>query len=328
MRAVVAHALDGTAGLRLEDAPAPAMPADGVRIAVHAAAVNFVDWLVVQGLYQAIPKLPFIPGKEAAGIVTECGPLARRFRVGDRVLMLVDNGAYADEAAAPEASCFAVPDGIAFDEAVAICIPYQTAYFALDRAAARAGESVLVLGATSATGTAAIELAKNRGLRVLAGVTTKTKAHLALARGADAVIDLSREGLRDSIRDEVRAATGGTGADIALDMLGGESFDGALRALAPGGRMVVIGFAAGGIPTVKVNYLLLRNLAVLGFNWGRVREHARERTVAAQDEIFALRREGRIAPVIQARLPLEKCADAFALIRDRKVAGRIVLAVR
>jgi NADPH2:quinone reductase len=328
MRAVVAHTLNGTAGLRLEEAAAPTMPSDGVRIAVHAAAVNFVDWLVVQGLYQSIPKLPFIPGKEAAGIVAECGPAAHRFRVGDRVLMLVDHGAYADETAAPEASCFAVPDGIALDEAVAICIPYQTAYFALDRAAARAGESVLVLGATSATGTAAVELAKVRGLKVLAGVTTKAKAYLALARGADAVIDLSHEGLRESIRDEVRAATGGKGADIALDMLGGESFDGALRALAPGGRMVVIGFAAGEIPSVKVNYLLLRNLAVLGFNWGQVRSHALERTVAAQDEIFALRQKGRIAPVIQARLPLEKCAEAFGLIRDRKVEGRIVLAVR
>jgi len=327
MRAVVMQAFGEPSTAEIHDLPVPQPGPGEVRVAMKAAGVNYPDLLVVRGEYQHKPPLPFTPGKELAGLVEAVGDGVSDLAPGDRVMVQIEHGAFAEQVIAKRSECFKMPDGMDFADAAAMGLVYQTAWFALfDRARMQPGETVLVLGATGGVGLAAIQVAKATGAgTVLAGVTTMSKAQAALDAGADAIIDLSVENLRDGLRDQVQAATDRHGADVIIDPLGGDPFDAAMRALAWQGRMVVVGFAAGRIPVIKANYLLVKNIEVSGLQWSDYRDRTPARMAEAQAEIFRLHAAGKLKPHVMERFPLDRFADALAVIQERRVIGKVVL---
>ncbi len=330
MRALMLHELGEPEDLRLEEVRPPVPGPGEVLVDLYAAAVNFPDLLSIQGKYQLRPDMPFAPGKEGAGIVSAVGEGVTRVKPGDRVMIQVDWGSFAEQAVAPEHDCYPVPDGIGLDQAAAVGIAYQTAWFSLtDRANVQKGETVLVTAASGSVGLATMQLAKNVfGCRVIAGLTTMSKAKDALANGADDVIDLSADNPRDAIRDQVFALTGGDGVDVVIEISGGEIFAGALRCLKFRGRLVVVGFTSGDIPEMRTNYLLLKNISVLGVDRSQYRDLWPDAMQEAQAEIFAHMVNGRISMPIQARFPMEEIVPAFDIIRNRDVRGKIVLTIR
>jgi len=326
MRAVVMRAFGPPESGEIADLPDPVPGPGEVLIRSRAAGVNYPDLLVIEGRYQHKPPLPFTPGKELAGEVAALGDGVSGLVVGDRVMAQVEYGAFAERVVARADQCFRLPDAMPFADAAAMGLVYQTAWFALlDRGRFEPGETVLVTGATGGVGLAAVQLVKALGGVALAGVTTPAKAEAAMRAGAAHVIDLSVDNLRDALRDQVFAVTKGRGADICIDPLGGDPFDAAMRALAWRGRMVVVGFAAGRIPEIKANYLLVKNISVAGLQWSDYRDRTPAAMASAQEEIFRLYVEGKLEAHVMARFPLERMADALAVIRDRKVVGKVVL---
>jgi len=329
MRAVVVDEFGPPEQLRVRETPAPRPGRCEVLVEVHAAPVNYVDLLVVGGTYQTLPVPPFIPGKGPAGVVTALGSDVTAARVGDHVLAMAEEGGYAEAVVLRADQCYRLPPRMSSFEAASLSLVYDTAWFALrERARMAPGETVLVLGASGGVGRAAVQLARAMGARVLAGILRQEKAASAREAGADAVIDLSRQDLRDALREEVWATTEGHGADVILDPLGGDVFDAALRALAWGGRLVVIGFAAGRIPTVKTNYLLVKNIEVSGLQVSDYRKRRPAQMAACFAEIFELYEEGRIKPAPAQVFPLDQAGEALAAVRDRRLAGRAVLRLR
>jgi NADPH:quinone reductase len=326
MKAVMASVLGAIEDLSVVDLPDPAPGPGEVLVAVRAAGVNYPDLLVVQGRYQNRPPLPFIPGKEAAGIVLAVGPGVDGCREGDRVLAFVEYGAYCEKLVTPASSCFVIPHEMDIVEAAAFGLAYQTAYFALvERANLKAGETVLVTGAAGGVGLACVQLAHALGARVIAAVSSFEKAELARSAGADAVIDLSPGNLRDFIRDEVRALTDGKGADVVCEIVGGDVFDGAIRAVAWSGRLVVLGFAGGRIPSISANYVLVKNIAVMGMHWSDYRDWHPQTMRRAQDALFKLYQQGKLRTEISGRYPIDHVTQALAMLRDRQVRGKVVL---
>ncbi len=327
MRAAVVKALGPPENLVVEDMSGREPGPDEVVVGCRAAAVNFPDLLVIEGKYQVRPPLPFTPGKEGAGVVTAVGGEVTLFEPGDRVMAQVEWGAYAEEIVVAEKNCYPVPDGVSFEQAAACGIAFQTAHFALhERARAAAGDRVLVTGASGSVGLAALQLAAAHGCEAIAGLTTMDKSDAAVAAGARHLVDLSAGDLRDSIREQVRAITGG-GVDVVVEMLGGDAFDGAIRALEFGGRAIVVGFASGTIPAVRTNYTLLKNIAVAGLNWAEYREREPARVREVQAEIFDLIASGSVEMPIQAVYPLEDVTVACKVLRDRRIRGKVVLAM-
>jgi len=330
MKAVCIRAFGAPHTHRVEVLPDLVAGPEEVLIEVHAAAVNYPDLLVVSGKYQILPPLPFAPGKDAAGIVRALGPGIKggRLQVGDRVVAQLESGGYASLARAPQDWVHPIPASLSMVAASAIDLVYQTAYFALtERGQFQAGETVFVTGAAGGVGLAAVQIAKALGARVLAGVNREDHAQLVRAQGADAVIDLAQPNLRDAIRAQVHALTQGRGVDLVLDTLGGDVFDGALRALAWCGRLVVIGFAAGRIPELKANYLLVKNIAVSGLQWSDYRERSPARVAQVQQALFALYEQGAIRPLVSQTLPLESFAEAMETLAAGQATGKIVLTV-
>jgi NADPH2:quinone reductase len=300
--------------------------ADQILVGVRAAGINFPDVLVVSGKYQILPKRPFTPGKDLAGVVLRVGGSVTRFAPGDRVLCHVENGAFAEQALVTAEQTFKLPDALSFQHAAAMGLVYQTAYLALvDRGGFTKGETVLVGGAAGGIGIAAIHLAKGLGARVLAAVRDEDEAAFVKQNGADHIIDISGSDIRDSLRAQVHAATDGPGADVVLDPLGGDFFGAALRAMAWCGRLVVIGFAAGDIPTVKVNYLLLKNISVSGLQWSDYRDRTPERVHDVQTDIFRLWEEGFVRPQLMREYPFEELPTALDLISEGRVRGKAVI---
>jgi NADPH2:quinone reductase len=329
MRAIVVDEFGPPERLNLREMPPPHPGPGEVLVEVHMAPVNYVDLLVISGTYQFLPARPFIPGKGPAGVVAALGPGVTLPRVGDRVLAMAEEGSYAEFVALGADQCHRLPPRMSFVEAASLSLVYDTAWFALcERARVAPGETVLVLGASGGVGRAAVQLARAMGARVLAGISRPERAAAALAAGADAVISLWRENLRDTLREDVWAATDGRGADVILDPLGGEVFAAALRAVAWCGRLVVIGFAAGPIPTIKANYLLLKNIEVSGLQVSDYRKRRPARMAACFAEIFELYQESRIEPAPAEVFPLERAGEALAALRDRRLAGRAVLRLR
>jgi NADPH2:quinone reductase len=315
VRAVVVHKPGPFREHRVEEIADPVPRAGEVLIEARAIGVNYPDLLVVEGRYQLIPPVPYTPGKEVAGIAN-----------GKRVLAQVEHGAYAEKVVAREVDCQPLPDGMPFEHAAALGLAYQTAYFALtDRGGYRKGETVLVTGASGGVGLAGVQIAKALGATVLAGVTSAEKGALCRRHGADHVIDLAAPDLRESVRQQVHAAVGKRGVDVVLDSVGGDAFDGALRALAWRGRLVVIGFAAGRIPEVRANYLLLKNISVSGLQWSDYRQRHPEMVKAAQEQIFAFYLANKLRPEITATFPLQGFADALARFEQRTVQGKLIL---
>ncbi len=326
MRAVWVREHGTPESVRIEEVPTPAIGDEQVLIEVKAIGVNYPDFLVIGGSYQILPPRPFSPGKDAAGIVRAVGRNARHCKPGDRVAVHLEYGAYAEQVAAKDAVCHVIPEAMSFEEAAAMGLVYQTAHFGLvERGLFQRGETVLVNGAAGGVGLAAVQIAKGLGATVLAGVNDEAHAAMARESGADHVIDLARPDLRESLRAQVYAVTGGRGADVILDPLGGAVFEASLRALAWRGRMVVIGFAAGGIPELKVNYLLVKNISVSGLQWSDYRERTPEWVRQVQTELFGLYASGAIRPRVMRSFPLEHFAEALALVKSGSVTGKVVL---
>ncbi len=327
MRAVVVDAFGPIENAAIREVPDPVPGPADLLVEVHATAANYVDILLMGGRHQSKPGLPFIPGKGPAGIVRSAGAEVTGFAAGDRVVAMCEPaGGFAELISVPAAQCHRIPASMPLKDAASMALVYDTAWFSLrERGRYADGETVLVLGATGGVGLAAVQLAKALGAKVLAGVASASKAGMVREAGADAIVDLAREDIHDSLRGQVHAATGGRGADIVIDPLGDAIFDAAIRALSWCGRLVVVGFAAGRIPTIRANYLLVRNIDVSGLQIGDYRKRRPDLTARCFEEIYALYEASRIAPLPTTVLPLERFADALAAIRDRTARGRIVL---
>jgi NADPH2:quinone reductase len=305
------------------------LPGKGqILVGIRAAGINFPDVLVVSGKYQVLPNRPFTPGKDLAGVILRVGEGVSNFSAGDKVLCHVEHGAFAEQILVSPAQTFKLPDGLSFTHAAAMGLVYQTAYLALvDRGGFHTGETVLVGGAAGGIGMAAVQISKGLGARVLAAVRTSEEASFAKESGADAVIDISGPDIRDGLRAQVHAATSGAGADVIIDPLGGDFFGAALRALAWCGRLVVVGFAAGEIPSVKANYLLVKNVSVSGLQWSDYRDRTPERIKEVQDKIFRLWKRGAVRPHVMKEFPFEQLPTALQMISEGKVRGKAVVTV-
>lgn len=327
MRAVVISDVSDRNTVRIQDLPDPAPADDEIVVDVKACGINFTDLLSLDGKYQNNPPPPFTPGKDAAGVVSAVGAKVEGHKVGDRVIAHVNHGAMAEKVVCPGALAVKLPDGVTFESAAAMGLAYLTAYFAITvRGKLQPGEVVLVNGASGGVGLAAVSLAKALGAKtVLAGLTTPSKAEPVKAAGADAVIDLTVEDLKDGLRKQVAAATGGGDVDLAFDLVGGEVFDSTLRAIGNEGRCVVAGFTSGTIPSVRTNYLLLKNISVVGMT---INIYMKERSpfiAHAQAALFGLLQAGKIDPNIMEVLPFDRFMDGILMLEDRKIVGKLVL---
>ena len=321
MRAVQVVRLDGPAAVEVRDVPEPRRQPDQVLVDVKAVGVNFPDVLQTKGLYQHKPELPFTLGSEVAGVVREA-PEGSPLRVGDRVAAFTSTGAFAELVAVPADGVLPLPDGIGFPAGACLPMNYLTAHFALlVRGHLREGQTVLVQGAAGGVGTAVIQLAVALGARVIAVTSTEEKADVARAAGAHETV------LAEGFKDAVKGLTGGAGVDLVVDPVGGDRFTDSLRCLAPEGRLLVVGFTAGEIPTVKVNRLLLNNIDVVGVGWGAY-AFARPGYLQKQwSELEPHLRSGALDPLISATFPLDGAAAALATIDERRVTGKVVLEV-
>ena len=329
MRAIIVDKFGAPERLRVGDVAEPVPRADEVLVTVHAAPVNYVDLLVIGGTYQFLPPLPFTPGKGPAGVVAALGRNVTSLQVGDRVLAMAEQGGYAEAVTVVANQCYRLPPSMSFTEAASLSLVYDTAWFALrERARLEAGETVLVLGASGGVGQAAVQLARAMGARVLAGILRPEREASVRAAGADSVIDLSATDLRDSLRAQVYAVTEERGVDIILDPLGGTIFEAAVRALAWCGRLVVIGFAAGAIPTIRTNYLLLKNIEISGLQISDYRKRRPERVAACFAEIFSLYEQGKVKPATATAFPLVRAGEALTALREQRAAARAVLRLR
>ncbi|MGE0719847.1 MAG: NADPH:quinone oxidoreductase family protein [Alphaproteobacteria bacterium] len=322
MRAVRCHAYGDLAHLAVDEVPTPEPGPGQVRVAIHAAGVNFADGLMVLGQYQEKPPLPFVPGLEAAGVVEACGEGVTRVAPGDRVIALVDTGAYAEAVVAPEDRLFPVPDGMDLEIAAAFPVTYGTSHVGLGRRVGlKAGETLLVHGAAGGVGLTAVEIGKAMGATVIATASSPEKLAVAAMHGADHLIDYTTE----DIRERVRRITDGRGADVIYDPVGGDVFDTSLRCIAWEGRILVVGFASGRIPQAPANILLVKNAAVVGVFWGAYRQRDPQVIRDSLAELFAWHAAGRLRPHVSHRLDLAEAAAAIELLRKRKSTGKVVL---
>lgn len=322
------HAHGGPEVLQLDSVPYPEPGEGEVAIRITAAGVNYPDLLVVFGTYQVLPPCPFIPGKEVAGTVTAVGAGVTGMSPGDRVMAQLEHGGYATHVVAPARSTWCIPDTMGFADAAAMGLVYQTAWFALmERGGFKSGQTVLVTGAAGGVGLATVQLVHALGGTAIAGLRGTAQGDALLANGASHLVDLSGPDLRDGIRDQVRAATGGRGVDLVIDQVGGAVFDGAIRSLAWCGRLVVVGFAGGTIPAVKANYLLVKNITVSGLQWSDYRDRVPDQVEDAQRTIFGFYAANQLKPVIQQGFALEQAPLALVALQKGGNLGKIVLHV-
>ena len=320
MRAQQISELTGPDALHLVELPDPD-PSGGVAIEVVSAGVSFPDLLMSRGLYQSKPPLPFVPGVEVAGTVLSS--TSGEFEPGDPVMAVTMIGGFAEVAVAPPALTVPIPLGLSMDAAGGFILNYHTAYFALARRARlREGETLLVHGAAGGVGTAAVQVGRGLGAHVFGVASSEAKRDVAMAAGAEDVVAADAD-WSAWIRDR----SDGRGADVIVDPVGGDRFDQSLRALAPEGRLVVIGFTEGRIPSVQVNRLLFRNVAVVGAAWGAFMAVDPRLFAQAEDGLEDMIQQGAVAPIIGATLPLERAADALRMLENREATGKIVLAV-
>ncbi len=325
MRAVICEKWGGPGELKVAEVAPPALADGAVRIRVMAAGVNFADTLMIAGHYQLKPPFPFSPGLEVAGEVTECAPGITRTRVGERVLAFTGHGGFAEEAVTAEANVYPIPSAMDFVTAAAFPVVYFTSHFGLANLVRLVpGETLLVLGAAGGVGLAAVEIAKRLGATVIACAGGKEKTAVARDHGADHVLDYRAE----DIRQQAKALTGGLGVDAVFDPVGGEAFTAALRGTAPGGRILVVGFASGTIPQIPANILLVKNVTVIGYSLGGHRKRDPELADRSLDELFAWWAEGALKPRISRTLPLADAAEALEALAGRKSTGKIVLIPR
>jgi NADPH2:quinone reductase len=325
MRAIVCEKFGPLEELVWKELPDPSPGPGQVAVKIHAAGLNFADALLVQGLYQARPPFPFVPGAEFAGEVLSVGEGVDGFAAGDRVMAYSTTmGAFAEAGVFRANDLMLAPNGIEFDEGAALLCAHGTAHHALkQRAGLRSGETLLVLGAAGGTGSAAVQIGKAMGATVLAAASSPEKLDLARENGADLLIDYAREELKTTVKE----LTGGRGVDVVYDPVGGDAFDASTRCVARNGRLLVIGFASGRIPSAPANLALLKNCSIVGVFWGAWNERDPAGNVRNFELLFRWWREGKLKPHVSHRFPLARTVDALNAVAARKVTGKAVIEV-
>lgn len=322
MKALLCKQFGPPESLVLEEVP-DLVPGDTqVVIEVRAAAVNFPDTLIVQGLYQFKPALPFAPGGECAGVVKSVGSQVKNVKVGDHVIAFTGWGAFAEQVLADALQVIPMPEGMDFVTASAFVMTYATSYHALkDRAALKAGETLLVLGASGGVGLAAIEIGKALGARVIAAASSAEKLEVCKQHGADELINYNSEDLKDRIK----TLTNGKGANVVYDPVGGPYTEPALRSIAWRGRFLVIGFANGEIPKIPLNLALLKGSSIVGVFWGDYAKREPMNNIMDLRALFGWLKEGKLKPHIAGTYTLAQGATAIRALMDRKVSGKLVV---
>ena len=325
MRALVCKEYGPPESLVLENVAEPAAGKGQVIVDVHAAGINFPDILIFAGKYQVRFEPPFIPGYEACGVVSELGEGATRYAIGDKVIMSLKGGGFAERLAVDEGQIFPLPEMLSFEQGAGFPITYCTSYHALKQSAdLQAGETVLVLGAAGGVGTTAIEIAKAMGARVIAAASSDEKLEFAKSVGADETINYSAAPLKDTAKQ----LTGGKGVDIVYDPVGGDLAEQALRAIAWQGRYLVIGFASGDIPRFPANIALLNEASIVGVFWGQWAAMEPQGHITNIREMVALLGEGKLAPRITATYALDDYAQAYRDVAERRITGKAVFSIR
>lgn len=316
----------GVEALTWKELPTPEPRAGEVLIEIQAASLNFPDLLIVQNKYQMKPALPFVPGSEYAGIVRAVGEGVTHLQVGQSVACLSGTGGFGTHTLAPAALCMPLPPGFPPVDAAAFIMIYATSYHALmDRAALQAGETVLVLGAAGGVGTAAIQLAKAAGARVIAAASSDEKCALCQQLGADEVINYSVHTPQTTLRDEIKRLTGGKGPDVIYDPVGGDFAEPAFRSIAWRGRYLVVGFASGPIPSLPLNLALLKGASIVGVFWGDFAKREPKVNAQMMQTLATMYLKGQIKPVIDQTLPMQELPKAYAIMGSRSVKGKLVL---
>jgi len=312
----------GVEALNWRELPTP-LPGKGeLLIEVKAASLNFPDLLIIQNKYQFKPPLPFVPGTEFSGVVAALGEGVRGFKVGDAVAAFTGTGGFSSHACVPAALCMPLPPSFPFEHAAAFICTYATSYHALiDRAALKPGETVLVLGAAGGVGTAAIQVAKAAGARVIAAASSDGKCARCIEIGADATINYSK----GTLREELKALTDGRGPDVVYDPVGGDLAEPVFRSIAWRGRYLVIGFAQGQIPSLPLNLALLKGASIVGVFWGEFAKREGAANAALLGQLAQWYGEGKIRPVLDRVLPMAQLPQAFERMGSRQVVGKIVL---
>lgn len=323
MKAMLCKAYGPPESLVLEDIAAPAVGADEVKIRIRAAGVNFPDVLMIQGLYQFKPDFPFAPGCECAGDIVEVGAAVSDYKPGDRVIAMTGHGAFAEEVVVRAVKCIPLPDDVDYVTGSAFVLTYGTSYYALkQRAQMRPGETLLVHGASGGVGLAAVEIGKAMGATVIGTGGSDDKLKTVLAHGADHIVNYT-----DGFRDQVKELTGGRGADVIYDPVGGDVFDQSLRCIAWDGRLLVIGFASGRIPSAPANLALLKSCSIVGVFWGAWTESHPDDNKANLAELFQWHREGKLKPNVSHTFALSEASDALYALINREVVGKAVVTV-
>jgi NADPH2:quinone reductase len=322
MRAVVCKEWGGPEKLVIEALPDVAPGAGEVVIDIKAAGVNFPDVLIIQNKYQMKPPLPFVPGAEVAGTVRAVGEGVKHVKVGDAVVAMVGTGGFATQCVTKAEMVMPVPPGVSMQVAAAFTLAYATSWHAVrDRAQLKAGETMLVLGASGGVGLAAVEIGKAIGATVIACASTQEKLDVCKAHGADALINYETEDFRGRIKE----LTGGKGPDVIYDAVGGKFAEPAFRSIGWRGRYLVVGFAAGDIPSLPLNLMLLKGASVIGVFWGDFARREPKANLAGMTELMGWMREGKIKPLISKTYPLEQVPQALNDMAARKVTGKIVV---
>lgn len=322
MRALVCNAYGPPESLKIEELDDP-VPGNGeILIDVAAAGINFPDVLSIAGKYQVKTPPPFIPGNEAAGVVTAVGDGVARYQVGDKVIVATRGKAFAEKCVAMEQTTMPLPEGLTFEQGAGFSVTYGTSYHALKQSAnLQPGETVLVLGAAGGVGITAVEIAKAMGARVIAAASTDDKLEFAKAAGADEIINYTNQPLKETVKE----MTDGNGADVVYDPVGGELADQAFRATAWHGRYLVIGFASGDIPKFQANIALLKEASIIGVWWGTWAAKNPERQMQNVTELAGLIAAGRISPRVSESYAFDDYLDAFRAITERRALGKVVL---
>lgn len=325
MKAVLCKAFGPAETLVLEEVASPEAKKNEILLEVHAAGVNFPDTLIIEGKYQFKPPFPFSPGGEAAGVVRAVGEKVGHLKVGDRVMALTGWGSFAEAVAVPGYNVMPIPPRMDFLTAAAFGMTYGTSMHALkQRGNLQPGETLLVLGASGGVGLAAVEIGKAMGAKVIAAASSAEKLKVARAAGADELINYREQ----SLKDEVKRLTGGQGADVIYDPVGGDQFDAAVRSIAWNGRLLVVGFASGRIPELPVNLALLKGAAVVGVFWGAFAQRQPQDNAANFAQLFAWHAAGKLKPLVSQTFPLERAGAAIDCLGRRQAVGKLVVQVR
>jgi NADPH2:quinone reductase len=322
MRAVRIEEFGGLEVVNLADMPTPRPGPDEVRIAVHAASVNFADTLMVSGKYQATPPLPFTPGMEVAGEVVECGENIKWFKPGDKAIAVLDHGGFSEEVLAHHSRIMHLPPGMTYEQGAGVPIVYGTSHLALThRTQLKPGDTLLVHGAAGGAGLTAVEIGKALGATVIGTGSTPEKRKVVADYGADHVLDSTTE----DIPARVKELTGGKGANIIYDPVGGDTFNASLRCAAFECKIIVVGFAGGKIQRIPANILLVKNIDVIGYYWGAYATHGLQLLRESFADLGRMYAAGELKPLVGATYPLEDAAEALAHLADRRAIGKTII---